>query len=247
MKLAVLSDIHGNLGALAAVLDDIGTLDVTHVVNLGDILSGPLHPAETADRLMQLDIPTIRGNHERQLLDQPLEAMGASDRHTRERLDEHHLEWLRRLPEGMLLDDGVLLTHGAPGNDLQYLLETVSAGGVRPASAQEVSTRLGASRQGLILCGHTHIPRRVQLADGRLVVNPGSVGLQAYHDSHPFPHVMQTGSPEARYAVVESVDDEWAVEFRKVRYDWDAAADWAARHGRRDWEEALRTGCLAGL
>lgn len=68
MKLAVISDIHGNLLALEAVLADIAHQRVDQTVNLGDILSGPLQPAETADLLMAQDFLTIRGNHERQLL-----------------------------------------------------------------------------------------------------------------------------------------------------------------------------------
>jgi len=61
MKIAAISDIHGNLFALDAVLADIDRRDVDLIVNLGDILSGPLLPRETADRLMALDLPTIRG------------------------------------------------------------------------------------------------------------------------------------------------------------------------------------------
>lgn len=72
MKIAALSDIHGNLAALDAVLDavldDVRRRGADVIVNLGDILSGALHPAETADRLIALDLPTIKGNHERQLL-----------------------------------------------------------------------------------------------------------------------------------------------------------------------------------
>jgi hypothetical protein len=66
--MAVLSDIHGNLPALLAVLAQIDAEGITHVVNLGDIVSGPLWPRETAGRLMALGWPTIAGNHERQAL-----------------------------------------------------------------------------------------------------------------------------------------------------------------------------------
>ena len=82
MRIAVISDIHGNLAALEAVLADIETRGADLVVNLGDALSGPLLPAECADRLIPLELPTIRGNHERQLLTQGAEVMGLSDRYT---------------------------------------------------------------------------------------------------------------------------------------------------------------------
>ncbi|MDZ4355615.1 MAG: metallophosphoesterase family protein, partial [Variovorax sp.] len=68
MRIVALSDIHGNLPALNAVLADVARRGADLIVNCGDILSGPLWPAETAERLMALDLPTIAGNHERQLL-----------------------------------------------------------------------------------------------------------------------------------------------------------------------------------
>src|SRR6202042_3518788 len=94
MKIAAVSDIHGNLFALDAVLADIDRRGVDLIVNLGDILSGPLLPAETAERLMALDLPTIRGNHERQVLTLDPERMGASDRHAFDALGESHRTWI---------------------------------------------------------------------------------------------------------------------------------------------------------
>jgi len=98
MKIAVISDIHGNVAALDAVLADAATRQVDQIVNLGDICSGGLFPRETADRLMPLRLPTIRGNHERQISDQPRERMGLSDRHAFDHLSAEHLAWLAALP-----------------------------------------------------------------------------------------------------------------------------------------------------
>ena len=69
MKVAVISDIHGNRLALEAVLDDIRRQKVDAIFNLGDLLSGPLEPNWVADILMDLDIPTVRGNHDRALIE----------------------------------------------------------------------------------------------------------------------------------------------------------------------------------
>jgi predicted phosphodiesterase len=97
-RIAVLADIHGSLRALEAVLADLPRRGADLVVNLGDCLSGPLQPAEVADRLMALGWPTVRGNHDRQLLDRPVEAMIPSDAYTAVRLAPAHREWLGTLP-----------------------------------------------------------------------------------------------------------------------------------------------------
>ena len=242
MRIAVLSDIHGNLGALEAVIADFRRRGVERAVDLGDLLSGPLQPRETADRLIGLGWPTIAGNHERQVLNDPPERMSASDRHAAGELRADQREWLRRLPPRLRLDGEVLLVHGTAASDLECFLETVDAGGMRAASAAEVAQRAGVEPARLILCGHTHVPRAVRLDDGRLVVNPGSVGLQAYAGEHPHPHRVENGTPHARYAIVERGDGGWQAQLLQVDYDWHAAAQRARRNGREDWARALATG-----
>ncbi|CAB3806703.1 metallophosphoesterase family protein [Paraburkholderia fynbosensis] len=242
MKIAALSDIHGNLAALNAVLDDVRRQGADVIVNLGDILSGPLYPSQTADRLKPLGLPTIKGNHERQLLAGDPSRMGPSDGFARHSLRDDQLAWIRELPTTLRLGDDVLLVHGTPQSDLSYFLETVTESGCRVATHDEVEGRAGDADATLILCGHTHLQRSITLDDGRLIVNPGSVGLQAYGDDRPFPHRMEMGSPHARYATVTRAASGWDVEFRAVEYNWHEAADLAALNGRPDWETALRTG-----
>jgi predicted phosphodiesterase len=260
MKLAAISDIHGNLPALDAVLDDIAAHAVDGIVNLGDILSGPLWGAATAERLMALGLPTIAGNHERQLLTLPRERMSASDAHTNDELQPQQRAWLANLPATLRLGDELFCCHGTPASDLVYFLETTEPGfagvgrghnGVRSATLAEATERAGAALQGvangLILCGHTHVPRLLRLADGRLVVNPGSVGLQGFDDDHGHPHVIETRSPHARYALLDRGEAGWHVTLRSVAYDWDQSARRAEREGRPDWAHALRTGFVGPL
>ena len=80
------------------------------------------------------------------------------------------------------------------------------------------------------------------LPGGQTVVNPGSVGLPAYWDDLPHPHVMETGSPHARYSVISYSEFGWSVTDRIVPYDCESAAETANRNGRPDWAEWLKTG-----
>jgi hypothetical protein len=91
VRIAAISDAHGNLPALDAVMADIAGQRVD-VVNLGDLLSGAVQPRETADRLVELDLATVAGNHERQLMTSTRDRMGASDRlaPTRSRMPTGH-------------------------------------------------------------------------------------------------------------------------------------------------------------
>lgn len=245
MRIAALSDIHGNVWALEAVLADIRRCGADLVVDLGDILSGPLAPAATADLLMPLSFPTIRGNHERQLLDCARRPGGASDQFAFEHTTPAHRDWLASLPATLALGDaadGVFLCHGTPASDLVYFLERVDERGAAMAAADEIARHADGVPHSLILCGHSHQPRTIALAGGRLVVNPGSVGLQAFTDDHGHPHRIENGSPHARYAICERGPHGWNVEQRCVAYAWDEAAAAAARHGRPDWARWLETG-----
>ena len=241
-KFGILSDIHGNIAALEAVLADAGRRGVDQFVNLGDICSGPLFPVETADRLIALSLPTIRGNHERQVLTQAAERMGPSDRHAATKLRKDQLQWLAMLPPRLRLSAEILMVHGTPESDLSYFLETVTRDGVRRATMAEVHERASVEEAAIILCGHTHIARAVALEDGRRIINPGSVGLPAYYDDFPFPHVIETGSPHARYAILTKEGSSWQPELIEVEYDWEEAAKTAQANDRPDWAHALRTG-----
>lgn len=266
-SIAIVSDIHGNLPALEAVWAQIERARPGLVVNLGDVASGPLWPRETVQWLMAREAEdparwrTIAGNHERQALAADIARMGASDAYAARALGPGERAWLGALPPVQWLDGDVLLCHGTPASDLVYFMETVIPGlgveggrGVRAATAAELAERAaesapGDSRAGLaaslIVCGHTHVPRAMAVAGGPLVVNPGSVGLQAYDDVHPLPHHIENGSPDARWAIVErDAGGKWHVQLRTTPYDWRAAAARAQANGRGDWADALATGVV---
>jgi putative phosphoesterase len=244
-KIAIISDIHGNIAALEKVVEDIKKQGVDQIVNLGDYASGPLWAKETIQFLMQQDWINIRGNHDRQLIAQAPEQHGPSDRFAFQSLSNPELDWLRQLPPQAELMNEFLFVHGTPQNDMTYLLETVEHGSARLATRKEISERIGKVNHRIILCGHTHIPRVLNLSDQVMIVNPGSVGLQAYEDNTPVHHVMETGSPLARYALLEKADDQWNVKLIAISYDHHSAAEQARKNGRFGWEHALRTGFMS--
>jgi predicted phosphodiesterase len=244
MRIAAISDVHGNIEALEAVLTDIVNRGADSIVNLGDALSGPLFPAECATRLISLGLPTIQGNHERQLLTLSTKEMDPSDQYTESCVGPRHRTWIAGLPQSLWVFKDVVLVHGTPHSDVQYFLESVDENGLRPASISEIKHRAGGVSASLILCGHTHTQRSIALDDGRRIINPGSVGLPAYEDDLPFPHKVQSGSPHARYAIVEMQNNQCSVEMITVEYDWESMAGVAEKRGRQDWARALRTGLV---
>ena len=232
MRVAVISDVHGNRLALEAVLADIDDLGADMTINLGDIVSGPLDPSGTAERLLEADLPTVRGNHDRTVL---IEESGPVDSFVRKQLGKAQLDWLEGLPSTLVLAGEIFMCHGTPDSDMVPWLDSWLVG--RSFELPDEGT-VTANAAGIdcpvLLCGHTHVPRLVRLADGRLVVNPGSVGLQ-----------MNYGAPDARYAIIERRGGKWSATFRAVPYDHDAAARQAVANGFPQWRDALMGGWAA--
>lgn len=241
MRFAAMADVHGNYLALEAVLADIKAQGIEDIVNLGDMASGPLDAKRTIDIMMAMDAPCVRGNHDRYLTDYALDDMYPSDRFSHGQLEEH-LDWLRALPSSVVYRDAVYLCHATPADDNTYWLEAVTLDGVVHMGA--IEQKADGIAQSLILCGHSHIPRTVRLRDGRMIVNPGSVGGPGYRDMAPHPHAVETGTPDAAYAILEQRGDAWQVTYRQVPYDNQAMAALARANGREDWASALATGWI---
>lgn len=245
MRIAVLSDIHGNLAALEAVVADFKKRSVDVVVNLGDALSGPLLPLETARYLMQTGWAHLAGNHERQVLAAAALDDDLSDVYARNCLGDAERRWIAALPHCKAMGDEVLLCHGTPRQDNECLLETIAPERLRQATATEISERLGKMAAAVVLCGHTHVPRIARSQIGALLVNPGSVGQPAWDDELPFYHAVENGAPDARYAIVEGLEGHWSAELIAVPYDHRTMADLAIQNGRPDWESILCRGYVA--
>lgn len=170
MRVAALYDIHANLPALEAVLQDVGESGADLVVCGGDVISGP-YPAETLDRLLGLpDVRFVRGNADRLVLERGDAHLGAW---CHERLGAERLDRIASWP----LTDGldvpglgrVLFCHATPRSDEELVTRATPEADVRAA--------LTGVEAGVVVCGHVHVRYDRVLGDGRRVVNPGSVGM----------------------------------------------------------------------
>lgn len=232
MKFAVISDVHGNLHALDAVLDDIASQGVDATLSLGDFLSGPFDPVGVANRLIELDFPSVRGNHDRYIAD-GREDDWHIDALVRSQLEPRHFDWLRSIPATAVWADTVLLSHGTPRDDNGAWLDGMVNDHAVLLTPEHIEAEAAGFSQSVLLCGHTHVARHVKLGDGRIIVNPGSVGL-------PF----DSGSPDAHYAIVEKRRVGWTVSLKSVPYDNAAAAALALEAGFPKWAEVVTSGWL---
>ena len=221
MKIAVIADIHGNDLALEAVLADI---DAHGHRRRGQSRRSPERPAQCRPHGRYPDGARLSFDPRQS---RSLAGHARSGRrwafriaHAHDELQPRHLDWLRALPATLVHRQELFLCHGTPQDDLIYWLEDLTADGVVHMSARQ---RIEGFAAGIdfpvILCGHTHIPRAVRLADGRLIVNPGSVGCPGYDDDEPVPPQGGNRLADACYAILSKSQGHWDVTFRRVRYD----------------------------
>lgn len=246
MRIAIISDIHANVLALQAVFRDMQSYGINQIINLGDILYGPLWPRQTFEFLQKYSAITIKGNQDREICEVTADDLNTRPilRHTIDHIDEKATAWLESLPETKMESD-LFMCHGTPENNLDYLLEDVGSGAPFLRNDSDILALLGNCNARVIVCGHTHIPRMARLSTGQIIVNPGSIGLQAYTDEFPVKHRMQTYSPDASYAIIENNKSDWTVLFRRVAYDHAAAVKQARELGNKYsdiWASWLETG-----
>jgi putative phosphoesterase len=213
MRIAIISDVHGNISALDAVLADLRTREVAAVYCLGDLVGYAAHPNEVTDRIRAEGIPTVMGNYDDGVGFERDECGCAYTNPVDKALGNESLAWtkatvtpdngafLRRLVSEIRFEaDGrrVLLVHGSPRRINEYLFED------RPIASFQ---RLAASSQAdIIVFGHTHKPY-IKRVGGVLFVNAGSVGKP------------KDGDWRACYIVLDPSDPATPVEFIRVPYD----------------------------
>jgi diadenosine tetraphosphatase ApaH/serine/threonine PP2A family protein phosphatase len=220
VRYAVLSDIHGNLQALRAVLKAVDDMELDHLVCLGDVVGYGANPNEVIELISERSEMTIRGNHDEAALDPSQEAYFnawavEAIRWTREQLTDESVSFLSELPYVNRLDD-VLLVHASPRDPekWRYIL-----------SPQAAAAEFDAFEESFCLIGHSHVPMivlRTEVgaselledevalpAGARVIMNVGSVGQP------------RDGDPRACFAVLD-IEDRSASLVR-VRYDAEAA------------------------
>jgi putative phosphoesterase len=213
MRIAVMGDIHANLPALRAVIDDVARIGAEALYCVGDVVGRGPHPNEVVEELRRLEIPTVQGNWDEAVgMDREqtgaafataeAEAEGnASMRWTAETMTDENRAWLRQLPQTMrltLAGRSVYLFHGSPLKENEYLWSS------RPS---RVLARIASDEaDDLFAFGHTHEAFHRVVGQAHFVA-VGSVGCGT------------EGDARARYAVVYFGEPDIAVGFRSVDYD----------------------------
>ena len=218
MRVGVISDIHSNVVALEAVLEDMPPVET--VICAGDVVGYNPWPAEAVAEVRSRSIPTVQGNHDRKVARGTNFAGNRMARAgvnlARERLSEGELDWLGSLPtERRLFDDRVRVVHGHPDDPDRYTYP------------EEFGPDLLDGELFLVM-GHTHV-QHVERTPHGIVLNPGSVGQPRDRD------------PRAGYAVLDL--EAHTAEAHRVEYDIDAVAEGVMEAGLpSETAERLREG-----
>ncbi len=208
-RVAILSDIHGNIPALEAVLADIERESPDEVLVGGDLVGRGPEGSRVVELIRQRGWATIKGNHEDYLLDFRqgrvpgawlVDEVWSASRWMASELTEVDVAFIDSLPDSAVSRrlPQVHLVHGTPRSNNE---------GIGPwTSGRRMCRHLGSIEESVLVCAHTHRPLERRF-DGGQVVNVGSVGLPFNRD------------PRAQYVILEGQGDEVTVDFRRVEYD----------------------------
>jgi predicted phosphodiesterase len=209
MRIAVISDVHGNVPALDAVLADLAKQAPDEVIVGGDLVGRGPEGSRVVAAIRARGWPCVRGNHEDYLLAFRRGNVPAPWLHTREwaasrwmaaELDAPAVSWIAALPDNVrsTLAPEVLVVHGSPRSNNEGLGAWSSDG--------FLEERLSEIDASVLVCAHTHRPMERRLGGG-VVVNVGAVGLPFNRDRR------------AQYAILRRDGADWQIDFRQVEYD----------------------------
>jgi diadenosine tetraphosphatase ApaH/serine/threonine PP2A family protein phosphatase len=210
-RIAIIADIHANIPALEAVVDDLRERDPDEILVGGDLVGRGPQGSRVVETIHDLGWRSIRGNHEDYVLDfrrhdVPDDWLDADEwaasRWMADELDDSHAEFIDDLPLSATADSApeLRLVHGSPRSYQEGIGEWMGE--------ETMREHLSAIDESILVCAHTHRPLVERFGD-QMIVNVGSVGL-------PF-----NGDPRAQYAILTRRNDLWEVELRRVEYDRD--------------------------
>lgn len=209
MRIAIVSDVHGNLSGLDACLADLraqGGADV--IVAAGDLCMGGPKPKKVVQRLNEIGAQCVRGNTDRYIADP--DAVGSPEMDdderkqavwAREQLGDKWANWLGELPFSLRFGDGasqLLVCHANPSTDNDHIWPD--------ADDATLERLIGNEEAAAIAFGHLHLPY-VRLWRGKLLVNVASAGLP------------KDGDARAAYAILTQRNGGWEVKHRRVEFD----------------------------
>lgn len=224
MKIAVISDIHGNMDALNSVLEKIKQKECDKIFCLGDIaLAGP-EPKETIKKIKELieteDFTIIQGNTDKMLSVFSFDTynsilnkdtvMGAAYLADSQLLNEEEKKFLSKLPQQQeieLFGIKILLVHGSPRKNDENIFPNMKI--------EEVETIIKGTNADIIFCGHTHMPCGYQTNTNQTVVNAGSIGRPLTH------------KPESCFAILDinESNSSFEVHHEFVSYNFESASE----------------------
>jgi putative phosphoesterase len=228
VRLALISDLHGNVLALDAVLAELNEVRIDRIVCLGDVAAGP-EPRKTIERLRELECPVVLGNWDTWLLEGMPELPGEAGPKLRDQgnwcaaqLDQADREFLEGLePRVDVSLDGasIVCVHGSPRSAMEEIHHYTTDA--------ELAEMLSGAEPAALTAGHTHV-QLVRHHNSTLIVNPGSVGS-------PFNARFSNGavrmSPWAEYAILTADGGRISAELRRAPYGVSALRDVALQSG----------------
>lgn len=207
MKIAAISDIHGNIYSLMKVLEDIDEQKVDLVVCLGDLVGYGPHPNEVVALIKRREIPCIKGNYDASVADggftfiRDTSINSFSLPWTVEEVRASNKYYLSQLPTKLDYNINgvkVMFTHGSPNKISEYLFE----------DGENTKKIMEEINEDVLICAHTHIPSYKKFGN-KVFINVGSVGKP------------KIGRPNATYALIEIKEDKTIyVKFRELEYDY---------------------------
>ncbi|MDW7673820.1 MAG: metallophosphoesterase family protein [Bacillota bacterium] len=228
MRLALISDIHSNLEALKAVIADIDTRKVNHIICAGDLVGYAPFPNEVIDLIQKREIPTVLGNYDDSIGFNRMVCGCDYKNEAAQRLGEQSIAWtktntreeskelLRNLPKELRIEFGghrILIVHGSPRQLNEYLYQHLEE--------KYLLEVMEENNTDILICGHTHLPFHRQLkihttsatdkVKTKHVINVGSIGKPKH------------GNPNAIYTIV-NIGERVAVEYIEVPYDYEKTA-----------------------